>query len=56
MTNHNWAYNEQTGRWEPAVPLGFIGWKAKLEDRFRKRGWNRLALFMANWDERGLGK
>lgn len=44
------------GTWEDAEPLGMIGWKAKLEERFRHYGWTRLSNFMARWDERGLGK
>lgn len=43
------------GSWGPAEPMGMIGWKAKLEERLRRRGFKRLANFFARWDERGLG-
>lgn len=42
--------------WEPAVPLGPQGWKARLEDRLRRRGrLPRVVRFLGWWDERGLG-
>lgn len=44
------------GDWEPAEPLGFIGWKANLEFKLRNMGLTRLANFFGRWDERGLGK
>lgn len=46
----------EDGTWSEAEPLPFYGWKAKLEQRFRKRGWKKPANFLARWDERGLGK
>lgn len=42
------------GTWSLAEPLPMMGWKAKLENKARRRGWNRVAGFFAAWDERGL--
>lgn len=50
------GFNEETGKWEPVEPLPFLGWKANLEQWFYSVRLNRLARFMAWWDERGLGK
>lgn len=49
------SQQNEDGSWGPAEPLPYIGWKARLEQWFARRGWNRLAGFMASWDERGLG-
>jgi hypothetical protein len=43
------------GSWSEATPLPMQGWKARLEERLRKRGWKRLPNLLAWWDERGLG-
>lgn len=42
------------GEWVTAEPLPMYGWKARLEERLRKRGWKRLPNLLARWDERGL--
>lgn len=42
------------GSWTPATPLPYLGWKARMEERLRKRGHRRLANFFAAWDEMGL--
>lgn len=44
------------GSWSPATPLPMQGWKAKLEEHLRHRGWKRIPDFLAAWDERGLGQ
>lgn len=44
------------GSWSPVEPLPWLGWKARTENRLRRRGWARLANVLAAWDERGLGK
>lgn len=44
------------GSWVPAEPLPYIGWKARLEQRCRRRGLTWLANLLAAWDERGLGR
>lgn len=44
------------GTWSDAEPIPYIGWKARLEQRLRRRGLTRLANLMARWDERGLGR
>lgn len=43
------------GSWSPATPIPMRGWKARLEERLRRRGWKRLPNLLAKWDERGLG-
>lgn len=43
------------GSWSPAKPIGYRGWKAKLEQLFYKLRMKRLADLMGRWDERGLG-
>lgn len=47
-------YQRPDGTWAPAEPLPWLGWKAKLEAKARRRGFRRLAAFLAAWDERGL--
>lgn len=42
------------GSWSPATPLPYVGWKARLEERLRRRGFSRLANVLAAWDERGM--
>lgn len=42
------------GSWGPAEPLGYQGWKAKLEQFFYKLRLKRLGTFMGRWDERAL--
>lgn len=44
------------GSWSPAEPLPMQGWKARAEERVRRRGFKRLANLLARWDERGLGR
>ena len=44
------------GSWSPAEPLPYLGWKARLEQRFRRGGRRRAANMMAAWDERKLGR
>jgi hypothetical protein len=44
------------GSWTPATPIPLQGWKAKLEQRLRRRGFRRLANLLGAWDERGLGR
>lgn len=40
----------------PIEPMPYIGWKAKTSAWAQGRGHNRLAGFLARWDERGLGR
>jgi hypothetical protein len=49
-------HNIDRSEWKPAEPIPFIGWKAKTEQWFRRRGYSRIAGFFAAWDERGLGR
>lgn len=44
------------GSWVPAEPLPWMGWKARVEQWFRRHGFARLASLMGAWDERGLGR
>lgn len=46
--------NLDTGKWEPAVPLGPQGWVAKLEHWLYGQGAWRLAGILGRIDERGL--
>ena len=43
------------GSWEPAEPMPFQGWKARLEQWCRRHRLTRPANLLARWDERGLG-
>lgn len=43
------------GSWSDAKPLPYIGWKARLEQWFRRPRSTRIANLLAAWDERGLG-
>lgn len=52
-----WTYiRNKNGTVESIKPLPYYGWKAKLESKLRRRGFNRMANILAWWDERGLGK
>lgn len=44
------------GSWSEATPLPYQGRVARTEDWLRRRGFRRLALVLARWDERKLGK
>lgn len=48
-------WDKARGEWRRSKPVGPQGWKARLEHWFRKKGMLRLANFMGDWDERGLG-
>jgi hypothetical protein len=48
-------WHAHSGEWRKREPIGPQGWKARLENWFRKKGMRRLADFIAAWDERGLG-
>jgi hypothetical protein len=43
------------GTWTRADAIPMQGWKARLEERLRRRGWKRLPNLLARRDERGLG-
>lgn len=53
--NMNVSQQNPDGSFSPAEPLSMIGWKAKLEEFFRRMRLKKLANVMASWDERGLG-
>lgn len=47
-------YQQNTdGSWSEATPLGPQGWRARLEFWCRKRGLNRIANALGDWEERG---
>jgi hypothetical protein len=51
-----WVYmRNRNGSVESIQPLPYYGWKAKLETKLRRHGFNRIANILARWDERGLG-
>lgn len=54
MPNYYW--HAPSGEYRPSKPIPYAGWKARLEQWFRSKGFKKLANFMGDWDERGLGR